>query len=792
MSARKFSLLVGALAISPLALSAAPNTHLPGQAKIMLKQQQARKKWWPKTVEAALKRAKTNRAQLTTALQTVPLGQREGLQFLLLNMPDSDLKTLSSKFLLDHLATIYASWNRAPWKNRVPKEIFLNDVLPYASLNEQRESWAPILRDKALPLVADVNTPAAAAMRLNEKLFPLVNVRYSTQRQRPDQSPSQSMGSGLASCSGLSILLVDACRAVGVPARVVGTPLWTNGRGNHTWVEIWDGDWKFLGAAEPDEKGLNHGWFAGDAALAKKDVPENAIYATSFRRTETSFPMVWAEKNGSVPAINVTARYAPTEVVKGNKTRVLFKVVDADNHRVARKVVVSNSAGKPQFSGFSRDESADTNNFLNVQLVPGTYQIKVDDGEAQAFTVADKPEQLIVTNLPGIGEATASALQDDLTKYFASTPAAQAQWKFSARFEAALRADESGVRQIAWQAYRVAPIHEKAKANFAANQVTFGEYLSPYKMHTVGEKPANGWGLVIAMHGGGGAPKEVNDSQWDEMTRHYHDHPEKGGYIYLALRAPNDTWNGFYDDYVYPLIGNLIQQFTLFSDVDPDKVYLIGYSHGGYGAFAIGPKTPDRFAAIHASAAAGTDGETAPKNLRNTPFSVMVGEKDTMYDRMSRTQRFAKEIETLRGERTDIYPVTATIAAGFEHGNLQDRDQLVEMLSLTRNPVPRELTWQMTDTVVRDFFWLHTDAPAKEREIDATCRHNQLTVKTENVPSAMVYLDSRLIDFDKPLQIDINGQRSERKLTPSLRVLCETLQRRGDPELAFTAEVEVK
>ena len=49
---------------------------------------------------------------------------------------------------------------------------------------------------------------------------------------------------------------------------------------------------------------------------------------------------------------------------------------------------------------------------------------------------------------------------------------------------------------------------------------------------------------------------------------------------------------------------NLIRQFTVLGDVDPDKVYVMGYSHGGYGAFYIGPKIPDRFAAIHCSAAA--------------------------------------------------------------------------------------------------------------------------------------------------------------------------------------------
>ena len=92
------------------------------------------------------------------------------------------------------------------------------------------------------------------------------------------------------------------------------------------------------------------------------------------------------------------------------------------------------------------------------------------------------------------------------------------------------------------------------------------------------------------MHGGGGAPKQVNDSQWRQMQKYYRDHPEAGGYLYLALRAPNDEWNGFYADYVYPLIDELIRQFRLFGDIDPNKVFIMGYSHGGYGAYAIGPE----------------------------------------------------------------------------------------------------------------------------------------------------------------------------------------------------------
>ena len=241
-----------------------------------------------------------------------------------------------------------------------------------------------------------------------------------------------------------------------------------------------------------------------------------------------------------------------------------------------------------------------------------------------------------------------------------------------------MRENEPAVRQAAWEAYRGAPIHDAAKQDFDAKQVRFDKHLSPYTVKTVGTRPTNGWALFIAMHGGGGAPKEVNDSQWKHMQIYYRDHPEAGGYLYVALRAPNDTWNGFYDVYVYPLVANLIRQFLLFGDVDPNKVFIMGYSHGGYGAFAIGPKMPDRFAAIHASAAAPTDGETTAKTLRNTSFTCMVGEKDTMYGRFDRDKKFAAEIETLRGDRNGHLSGGRRVMLGKDSESVVGSEKILE------------------------------------------------------------------------------------------------------------------
>src|SRR4051812_35748194 len=752
----------------------------------------------PAKIDTALEQAGTNRTEIGKGGGDVPDSEREGMAFLLENMPERDLRTLSTSFLLENTHLAYLAWNSAPWLEKVSKEIFLNEILPYASLTERRENWRPRLREIALSLITNCATPSEAAQRINQKLFKITKVRYSTDRKRADQCPSESIESGIATCSGLSILLVDACRSVGVPARVAGTPLWINERGNHTWVEIWDGDWHFTGAAEPDPKGLDRGWFVHDASQAKKEVPKHAIYATSFRKTGLSFPLVWAQDVAYVNAENVTDRYTAkaTPSAPGN-TALLVKVLDRPaGKRVSTRVSVVDEKTGARLDGTSKDESADLNDMLRFDVpIGGSYRVRVDEAgrtiakivragtnkqEVLVLALNDKPVlslSMLCFVRPPVTKPLQGTEQTDLKKalseFFSATSEEQASWKFSAHLDKLLRDNEPAVRAAAWDAYRNTAIHADEKEDFEAKQVRFDKHLSKYTARSVGAQPTNGWALFIAMHGGGNAPKEVNDSQWRVMQRYYRDHPEAGGYLYLALRAPNDTWNGFYDVYVYPLVANLIREFILFGDVDPNKVFIMGYSHGGYGAFAIGPKMPDRFAAVHSSAAAPTDGETTGKTLRNTVFTYMVGEKDTAYGRIERDRKFNEGIKKLRGDDTNSYPVTMEEIANNGHTGLPDRDKIKEMYPHVRNPVPSHLTWLMTDKVIQDFYWLHADKPSKKQEIDAICEDNRITVTTStNVTALSVLLDSRLIDFGKPVAIEVNGKGRNEEVRPSLRVLC--------------------
>jgi hypothetical protein len=266
----------------------------------------------PEALVQALERAGANRTELERALREVDPLRAAGVRFLIENMPDRDLTTLSARFLLENTALAYEALEQAPWKARIPSDLFLNDILPYASLTEPRDGSRGFLREKAAPLVAGCRSPGEAALRLNQHLFNALNVHYAAEGVRPDQAPLDSIRRGKATCIGLSVLLVGACRAVGIPARVAGTPAWTSGRGNggtHEWVEIWDGSWHFIGADEHRSEGLNNAWFNEEASKALRDHPLHAIYAVSFRKTGLRFPLVWAPKELWVDAINVTDHY---------------------------------------------------------------------------------------------------------------------------------------------------------------------------------------------------------------------------------------------------------------------------------------------------------------------------------------------------------------------------------------------------------------------------------------------------------------------------------------------------
>jgi transglutaminase-like putative cysteine protease len=194
--------------------------------------------WWDARVEASLDRAPAQKARWVRLLESCPPEHRPGLAYLLSYLPTRDLESLSTEALSSNVALAYRARAEVPWGAGLPDEVFLDAVLPHVSTTEPREPMRAEFHDRYLPMIRDCRRPGQAALALNKALFRDYKVVYNTRRLRPDQSSKESIKQGMATCTGLSIMLVEACRSVGVPARLAGIAAWPGRGGNHTCVTV--------------------------------------------------------------------------------------------------------------------------------------------------------------------------------------------------------------------------------------------------------------------------------------------------------------------------------------------------------------------------------------------------------------------------------------------------------------------------------------------------------------------------------------------------------------------------
>ena len=666
--------------------------------------------------ESQLEYAGDNRSEIERALRDVPNDYVRGMEWLITHMPKKDLKELSAEFLLNNCTLAYEAWHKAPWKEQIPEEIFFDAILPYANVNERRENWRVDFRDRFAEIIKDAKTPSEATVLLNHNIYDMVGVKYSTKRPKADQSPFESIDAGLASCSGLSILLIDACRSAGVPARFVGTPLWYNETGNHSWVEIWDNGWHFTGGAEPTGNDLDKGWFLDSASKATKGDSRHAIFAVTWNDSDHHFPLVWLPEDKTYGALDVTDRYAKQKKETAEGVPIRLQAIDSNGARRKEIAKILNLSGELVFEGFTHNDTADANNHLTVNLKQGVVYVVVGNGDVHHFSVDD--ETVITLNESTLSETEA---QDYATLF----------WNMRKDF-----------------------IAKERKEGFNDRVVVHRDKTMPFWYKVYGDAKKGHRSLWISMHGGGGAPKEINTSQWENQKKLY---SLKEG-VYVAPRAPTDTWDLWHQSHIDPMFEKLIQDMVIFEGVDPNRVYIIGYSAGGDGVYQLAPRMADRFAA--AGMMAGHPNETIPDGLRNIGFALHVGAEDTAYKRNQIAAEWLKKLDLLHASEPDAYLHQGMIHEGKGHWmDGQDAMALSWMSQFIRNPFPKKIVWVQDDVTHKRFYWLGVDTPISRTKTVAKIKGQEVEITTDHVGTFTVYLNDVLLDLEKPVQVIINGNK---------------------------------
>jgi Transglutaminase-like superfamily len=254
----------------------------------------------------------------------------------------------------------------------VPKPIFYEYVLNYANVNENRNNIRTLLQKQLIqplflssssssssstttvPDTARANYTIADVIRIiNTNMWQLLApnkhvdcIQFVSGQTPIIFDPMSVIAFGYGSCTGISILFVQALRTAGIPARLAGTPAWNQNQshGNHNWVEVWlpqlshsssitgivvkesfrsivedeveneNGIWLFIeGSPNQTSADSIDDWNPCVHFLCSANSLANntQYYAARLENTTTStyFPLAWDDNNKGVPAINRTLYY---------------------------------------------------------------------------------------------------------------------------------------------------------------------------------------------------------------------------------------------------------------------------------------------------------------------------------------------------------------------------------------------------------------------------------------------------------------------------------------------------
>jgi hypothetical protein len=248
-------------------------------------------------------------------------------------------------------------------------------------------------------------------------------------------------------------------------------------------------------------------------------------------------------------------------------------------------------------------------------------------------------------------------------------------------------------------------------------------------------------------------------------------------------------------------------------NVDPARVVLIGHSLGAHAAWNLGLHYPTYFAAINpmAGSAKAEFQRLRLRNLRNTlPIVWHDANDEVIKPDLSR-----QIVRALRGLKIDVdYEETKSLGH-------RPPAQLVEKMyakarNLTRPLYPKEVLLQSNrpDAIYNRIDWLQIDMPTRpgdEKRLYFTLgkehlvvhenawsaramltRANRFELTTDNVEMFRIYVNDRMIDFDRAVAVVVNNRtRFEGYVKPDLRVMLNDQLFLGRGWRYFTGVIEM-
>jgi len=328
--------------------------------------------------------------------------------------------------------------------------------------------------------------------------------------------------------------------------------------------------------------------------------------------------------------------------------------------------------------------------------------------------------------------------------------------------------------------------------------------------------------LRVSLHGGVGRPAPGPN---DDRPRPLANRIPGGTEIVLHPRAWADTewWKSDQVDNILRLVDRVKRSYN----IDESHIYLTGISDGGTGVYYLAMRAATLWSAclplngqplVIANPATGADGDLYASNLVNCPLHAVNGGRDRLYPAAS-----VKPVIDMF--KAGGIPILWQVYPDADHDTSWWPDEKPRYMNFVatqpRVAHPASISWstERTDRYTR-FRWLvidqlgvrPSDVTLKDvntfevqgrrqqlfsrrrpaGRVDITRTGNTFEAKTHGVARFTLLLSPDAIDFDQPVQVNVNGRPVfSGRVTRDAATLVRWAARDNDRTMLYAAELKV-
>lgn len=227
-----------------------------------------------------------------------------------------------------------------------------------------------------------------------------------------------------------------------------------------------------------------------------------------------------------------------------------------------------------------------------------------------------------------------------------------------------------------------APVPNNVRPRDTAVNYEYTGKLQPFFAYIPQDYPNtdHDWPLVLYFHG-------LNNYIWEPfgLTLGLEDQLEARGYLFASLLGRGDiSFEGRGELDPLEVISHMQARYR----IDPNRIYIVGHSHGGGGVLNVSRRNPDLFAAV--VSAQITEASAQPENFVHVPTIHIAGQQDPIDNGTSARARY-NALSSLG------YDSQLLIYQAKTHENSSIHDALVEIFDLydrsTQDPNPANVVF---------------------------------------------------------------------------------------------------